>query len=54
MLGKIGMNLLMSLLTEKVIKNLILIALEKLVNKTESDIDNELLKVVKDAWSKDD
>jgi hypothetical protein len=50
-LGGIGMKLLMSLLTEAVIKRIIIIALEKLVAKTATDVDNKLLKVVKETWN---
>lgn len=49
-LMKIGASLLSSLMTEKVLKELILFLLEKIVNKTKMKEDNELLEIIKKAW----
>lgn len=49
-LAKIGLHMLLSLLTEKVIKGSVVIALEKVAHKTKSDVDDKLLELVKDAW----
>lgn len=51
-LGKIGMQLLMSLMTEAFLKRAVLIGLEKLVKRTESDADDQLLAAAKEAWNK--
>lgn len=39
-----------SLLTERFIKQLVIIALEKLSKKTQSDADDRLLEVAKKEW----
>ena len=49
-LGGILLGMGMSLLTEKVIKSLIVLGLEKLVKKTESDADDKVLQEAKKAW----
>lgn len=49
-LGKVGMSLLMSLLTEAFIKKAVIACLELLVKRTESDIDDKILKAAKEAW----
>lgn len=50
MLAKVLASLGASLLTEKVFKKLILLALEKLSAKTATDIDNQILAICKEAW----
>lgn len=49
-LGKIAVSMLMSLMTEAFLKKAVLIGLEKLVKKTENDVDDKLLEAAKDAW----
>lgn len=49
-LGSLGIKLLMSLVTEAFMKKAIVISLEKLVKRTESDVDDQLLNAAKDAW----
>lgn len=53
-LGKVGLSLLMSLLTETFIKKALIAALEQLVKKTQSDLDDKLLAAAKDAWGMKD
>lgn len=48
-LGKIGMNILMSMLTEGLIKNLLIHALEAIAKKTSNDLDDKLIGDVKQA-----
>ena len=50
-LGQVGLGLLTSLLTEVFLKRLIVILLEKLVKRTESDLDDQLLQEAKKAWN---
>lgn len=52
-LGKIGMSMLLSLLTESFLKHALVIGLEKLVKSTESDADDKLLSAAKQAWNMD-
>jgi hypothetical protein len=42
--------MLMSLLTEKVLKHAIVTGLDKLVTRTQSEVDDKLLAVCKEAW----
>lgn len=49
-LGKTVLSLLTALLTEKFLKKAIIASLEKLVDKTQSDFDNQLLAAAKEAW----
>lgn len=49
-LGKVLMSMLTSLLTEKFLKRAIIAGLEKVVNKTKSDLDDKLLAYAKEAW----
>ena len=49
-LGKVGMSLVMSLMTEAFIKKLLVAALEYLVKKTESDVDDKVLAAAKESW----
>lgn len=49
-LGGVAIHMLTSLLTEAFLKRALLIALEKLVKKTESDADDKLLEAAKEAW----
>lgn len=48
-LGKVGMSIVMALLTEKVLIKIILIVLKKLVNSTKNSIDNDVLEAVEEA-----
>ena len=47
---KIAINLLMQLCSEKVIKEIIVKSLSKIVDKTKNTIDNDLLLTIKNAW----
>lgn len=49
-LGKVLMTMLTSLLTEKFLKKAIIAGLEKVVDKTASDLDNQILAAAKEAW----
>lgn len=49
-LGKTLMAMLTSLMTEKFLKKSIILGLEKVANKTKSDLDDQLLKYAKEAW----
>lgn len=49
-LGKVLLSMLTSLLTEKFLKKTIVLALEKIADKTASDLDNQLLTAAKEAW----
>jgi hypothetical protein len=44
------MAMLTSLMTEKFLKKSIILGLEKVANKTKSDLDDQLLKYAKEAW----
>jgi hypothetical protein len=48
--GKVFLSLATSLLTEVVIKKVTILLLEKIAAKTESDLDNQLLVIAKEAW----
>lgn len=48
-LAQVGKAILMSFLTEKFIKALVLHFLEFLAKKTDNNVDDELVKVVRDA-----
>lgn len=48
-LKKLGMKLLAALLTEKFIKKLIVFLLEKLAERTDNKIDDDVVKMIKDA-----
>lgn len=52
--SKILMGIGLKLLSEKVIEDLILFAFEKLSQSTKTKVDDELLKIVKDALGKND
>ncbi len=49
-MGKVLVSMVTSLFTEAVLKKLIVMALEKVVAKTENDIDNQVLAECKKAW----
>ena len=49
-LGKTLLHLLTSLMTEKFFKVAIVAGLEKLVKRTQSDLDDQLLQAAKEAW----
>lgn len=44
------MSLGASLLTEKVLKKAVIYSLECIVKKTETDVDDKLLKIAKEQW----
>jgi hypothetical protein len=46
MLGKVLLSMLMKLLAAQAIEDLVLFALKKLVDSTESKVDNELYAIV--------
>ncbi len=48
--GKVLLSLATSLLTETVLKRVIILLLEKVSAKTENDLDNQLLAIAKEAW----
>lgn len=48
--GKVLLGLLTSLLTERFLKKTIIAVLEKIVDKTQSDLDNKILSAAKEAW----
>lgn len=49
-LGKVLLSMVTALFTEKFLKVAIISGLEKIADKTESDIDNKLLVAAKEAW----
>jgi hypothetical protein len=49
--GSTVVKMLLQLLTEKFLREAIIVALEKLVVLTETDVDNQLLEAAKAAWS---
>ena len=49
-LGKTLLHLLTSLMTEKFFKTAIVAGLEKLVKRTQNDLDDKLLQAAKEAW----
>jgi hypothetical protein len=51
MVGSTLVAMITRLASEKVLKKLIIIGLEKVVTKTETDVDNKLLEEAKKAWS---
>lgn len=49
-LGKTLLGLFMALLTEKFLKKTIIASLEKIVDRTQNDLDNKILAAAKEAW----
>lgn len=49
--GRLLMSMVLPLLTEKVMKSLAIIALEKVAKHTENEWDDQLVQTVKDAWN---
>lgn len=49
-LGRVLLSMFTSLLTEKFLKKAIIAGLEKVVDRTASDLDNQLLAAAKEAW----
>lgn len=49
-LGKVLLQLATSLLTEKVLKKAIILALENVAKRTATDIDDKLLQIAKEQW----
>jgi len=49
-LGRTLLHLLTSLMTETFFKKAIVASLEKLVKRTQSDLDDQLLAAAKEAW----
>lgn len=52
MLIKIAQALLAKLLTEKVMKSLLLMLLRKLAERSDNKIDDEVVKIIEDALEK--
>lgn len=52
LLSKVLVNLGASLLTEKLLKKAIIFALENVVKRTKTDIDDKLLQMAKEEWEK--
>lgn len=50
-LGTVALHMLTSLVTEAFLKKAVIAVLEKLVARTESDVDDKLLQAAKEAWS---
>lgn len=48
--GKVLVNLVAQLATQQFVKDAVVIGLEKLVKKTESDVDDRLLNAAKKSW----
>lgn len=48
--GKVLLSLVTSLITEAVMKKVIILLLEKVSAKTENELDNQLLAIAKEAW----
>ena len=48
--GKVLVNLVAQLATQQFVKDAVIIGLEKLVKKTESDVDDRLLNAAKKSW----
>lgn len=49
--GKILLSMVLPLVTEKALKALVIMALEKVAKRTENEVDDNLVKIVKDAWN---
>ena len=49
-LGNTLLGMLAALFTEKFLKKAIIAGLEKVVDKTSSDLDNKLLQYAKESW----
>jgi len=49
-LGKVLLSMFTALFTEKFLKVAIIHGLEKLVTRTQSDLDDKLLAAAKEAW----
>ncbi len=52
-LAGVGVSMVRQLVTERFLKRMVVLALEKLVNKTQDDWDNKLLEEAKRAWNVD-
>lgn len=50
--GTTLLGMLASLATEAFLKKAVILALRKLASKTESTVDDELLKAAEEAWEK--
>jgi hypothetical protein len=50
-MGRAALSLVMGLMTEAIMRRLIVYGLEWLVNETETPRDNELLELCKQAWN---
>lgn len=48
--GKVLLSLVTSLITEAVMKKVIILLLEKVSAKTANELDNQLLAIAKEAW----
>jgi len=49
MIGLILKKILLGMVTEKVLKKLIVVLLEQLAKKTDNTVDDEVVKIVKEA-----
>jgi hypothetical protein len=49
-LGTVALHMLTQLMTEKVLKKMIILGLEKLAARTQTDVDDQLVKAAKEAW----
>lgn len=54
LIGKIGMSLMTSFLTEKVLMNLVFKLLERFVKHTTNTVDDQLLKDVRAAFEEEE
>jgi len=52
-LKDLGLKILMALLTETVMKKLIMLLLRKLAERTDNKIDDEVVKIVEEALEKE-
>lgn len=52
-LGNTLLGMLAALFTEKFLKRAIVAGLEKVVDRTTSDLDNKILSYAKEAWAED-
>lgn len=52
-LGKIAIGMVSSLITESFLKSLVVHGLQKVADKTETDLDNQVLEAARKAWGVD-
>lgn len=51
-IGRVLLQMLLALVTEKFIKQAVIMGLEKLVKLTETEEDDKLLKAAEEVWNK--